>query len=61
MIIQPSPAERGQRPPSAIRKRFRAVADHLSAFEQLRNKRMLLESLQHMLRIKARILDNRGR
>ena len=46
---------RRNRPPSAVRHRLRAVADHLAAFEQLRDKRMLLEVLQHVLRIEPRI------
>src|SRR5271156_211680 len=47
--------DRGNRPPAAIRQRFRAVANHLAAFEQLRDERMLLEILQHVLWIDARI------
>src|ERR1039457_6442188 len=44
-----------QRPPSAIGKRLGAVAEHLAAGEQSCNERMLLERLQHMLRIEARV------
>src|SRR5258708_15901399 len=44
-----------QRPPSAIRKRLGAIADHLAAGEQPGNKRMLFERLQHMLRVEARV------
>src|SRR6266436_6490463 len=46
-------AERRQRPPSSIGKRLGAVADHLAASEQLANKRMLFEGLQHVLRVEA--------
>src|ERR1700757_1294401 len=47
--------ERRQRPPSAIGKSLGAVTDHLAAIEQLGNKRMLFESLQHVLRVEARV------
>src|SRR6266566_6015776 len=47
--------ERRQRPPSAIGKRLGAVSDQLAASEQLANKRMLFESLQHVLRVEARV------
>ncbi len=46
---------RRNRPPAAVRHRLRAVADHLSAFEQLSNEGMLLEFLQHALRVEARV------
>src|ERR1700686_2514170 len=45
----------GNRPPSAIRHRLRPVANHLAAFEQLRDKRMALEFLQYVLRIEPRV------
>src|SRR3982074_3842114 len=48
-------AEGRQRPPPAVGKRLSAVADHLAASNQLGNKRMLFESLQHMLRVEARV------
>ena len=54
-IIQPLPATRRNRPPAAVGQRLGAVADHLAAFEQLGDERMLLEFLQHTLRIEARI------
>ena len=38
--------QRRHRPPSAIRQRLGAVADHLAAFEQAAYERMLLEGLQ---------------
>src|SRR5579864_7670946 len=47
--------KRRNRPPAAIRQRFRAIADHLAAFEQLRDEWMSLEFLQHVLGIGARI------
>ena len=47
--------QRRNRPPSAVRQRLGAVADHLAAREQLGNEGMLLERLQHMLRIEARV------
>src|SRR5260221_2572611 len=47
--------ERRQRPPSAVRKRLGAIADHFAAVEQLGNKRMLLEGLKHVLRVEARV------
>src|SRR5579864_7177806 len=47
--------KRRNRPPAAIWQRFRAIADHLATLEQLRNKWMSLEFLQHVLRIGARI------
>ena len=46
---------RRNRPPSAVRHRLRAVADHLAALEQLGHEGMLLEILQHVLRIEPRI------
>src|ERR1700746_1663830 len=42
-------------PPAAIRQRLRTIADHLSAGEQACDERVLLEILQHVLRIQARI------
>src|SRR5580698_5214384 len=42
--------DRRNRPPAAIRQRLCAVANHLAALEQLRDERMLLEILQHVLR-----------
>src|SRR5208282_3421795 len=45
--------DRRNRPPATVWQRLRAIADHLAAFQQLRNKRMMLEILQHVLRIKA--------
>src|SRR5580698_200741 len=45
--------DRRNRPPAAIRQRLRAVANHLAALEQLRHKRMLLEIMQHVLRIQT--------
>src|SRR5207302_9822492 len=46
---------RRNRPPTAIRHRLRSVADHLAALEQRRDEWMLLEVLQHVLRIEPRI------
>src|SRR5215472_6090515 len=46
---------RWNRPPSTIGQRLGAVADHLSAGEQAGDERMLLEVLQHMLRVEARV------
>src|SRR3977135_958667 len=52
----PSAAGDGRNcPPSPVRHRLRSVADHLAAFEKLRHKGMLLEFLQDMLRVEARI------
>src|SRR5579864_4007749 len=48
-------SKRRNRPPAAIWQRFRAIAHHLAAIEQLRDKWMSLEFLQHVLRIGARI------
>src|SRR3981081_3962917 len=53
--------ERRQRPPSAIGQRLGAIADHLSAGEQLANKRMLLEGLKHVLRVEARVPGGESR
>src|SRR5580658_4076998 len=47
--------DRRNRPPAAIRQRLRAVANHLPALKQLRNKGMLREILQHVLRIQPRV------
>ncbi len=47
--------DRRNGPPAAVRQRLRAVANHLAAFEQLRDEGMLLEVLQNVLRIKPRI------
>src|SRR6185312_15236066 len=41
--------------PPAVWHRLCAIADHLSAFQQFRYVRMLLQLLQHTLRIKPRI------
>ena len=57
-VAEHHPAVAGQRwnaPPAAIGQRLRAVADHLAAFQQLGDERMLLELLQHVLRIDAGI------
>src|SRR5579864_5332020 len=52
----PSVAGDGRdRPPTAIGHGLRAIADHLAAFEQLGDKWMLLEFLQHVLGIEPRI------
>src|SRR5437667_6566583 len=42
-----------QRPPTAIGKSLGAIADHLAAGQQIANERVLLKTLQHMLRIEA--------
>src|SRR5271169_3372676 len=55
-VAQHHPAIAGQRrnaPPAAVRQRLGAVADHLSAFEQLGDKRVFLELLQHVLWVEA--------
>src|SRR5580700_5795096 len=44
---------RRNRPPAAIGQGLRTVADHLAALEQFRHKGMLLEILQHVLRIET--------
>src|SRR5690348_15806196 len=49
------PRDRRNGPPTAVWQRLRAVANHLAAFEQLGNERMLFEILQHVLRIEARV------
>src|SRR5438132_9169760 len=41
------------RPPTAIGECLGAIADHLSASQQLANERVLLKTLQRMLRIEA--------
>src|SRR5258708_32740523 len=46
---------RRNRPPAAVWHRLRPVANHLSAFQQLRDQRMLFELLQHALRIETRV------
>src|SRR5271165_6800998 len=44
---------RRNRPPAAVRQTLGAVADHLSAFEKSGDEWMLLELLQHALRIET--------
>jgi hypothetical protein len=49
-------AERREGPPSAVRERFGAIADHVAAFEKTSYIRMLFEGLEDVLGIDARIL-----
>src|SRR5207302_10397172 len=42
-------------PPTAVGHGFGAVANHLAAFEQLRDQRMFLEFLEHALRVETRV------
>src|SRR5579864_1993486 len=48
-------SKRRNRPPAAIWQRFRAIAHHFATLEQLRNKWMSLEFLQHVLGIGSRV------
>ncbi len=44
------------RVPSAFRKRLGAVPDHVTALQQLRYERVLLEAIEGHVRIEQRIL-----
>src|SRR5581483_7988876 len=46
---------RRNRIPAPVRQRLRAIADHLAAFKQFGDEGMLLENLQHTLRIEPRV------
>ena len=54
-------AERRHGPPSTVGQGLGAVTHDLSAFQQLGNEGMLLEALQHVLRISARDQGSRVR
>ena len=57
-VADDHPAVAGQRrnrPPAAVGQSFRSVANHLAALEQGGDEPMLLEILQHVLRIEARV------